>query len=282
MSNKPGSIKAKSTGIRRRKHMGWRSFDPLAANVTAEDPNSMLASVANTGGNFVATFATACSNDIEFPHQMAVYVIPLTNNYGEAVNFNEPFSLLTQIEWIGATGDHGDSNEPELCFGLGICENATDIDNASTNKWICHGLSHGNPNSGGQHNMLQGKSYQASGEQRSYTSNLGANTGLCHATYYIGPSVGTNADSKSVAVVGNTGDYSGSSYAKDTSVTYDSYDQANDAATFESDGQVYLFAWVGSYGNTWDFSSSGTAPVLTCRLRYMVQHDPKGWGGTGT
>ena len=281
MSKLPGNIKGKATGIRRRKHMGWRNFDPLAPDVVAEDPNSMLASIANTGGNIVATFATACSVDTEMPQDFAVYAIPLTNNYGDPVNFNEPFSLLTQVEFISATGDHSGSGQPELAWGLGLCENASDIDNTSTNKWICMGLSQGNVSSN-QHSLLQGKSYQASGEQRSYTSNQGANTGLCHATYYVGPAVGTNADAKSVGVVGFCGDYSGSSYAKDTSITYDAYDQANDDATFESDGQVYLFAWIGSYGNTWDFSSSGTAPVLTCRLRYMVQHDPAGWGGSGS
>lgn len=281
MSRLPGGIKNTTTGVRRRKHFGWRDFDPLAANVTAEDPNSFLASVANTGGNIVATFATACAVDTEYLQDFAVFVIPLTNNYGEPVNFIEPFSLLTQIEFISATGDHSGSNEPELAWGLGICENATDIDDTSTNKWIAQGLSQGNVTNS-QHSMLQGKSYGSSGEGRSYTSNLGANTGLCHVAYYVGPAVGSNADSKSVGVVGTTGTYSSGSYAKDTSVTYDNYDQSNDAATFESDGQVYLFAWIGSYGNTWDYSGGGTPPVLTCRLRYMVQHDPTGWGGSGS
>jgi hypothetical protein len=281
MSRIPGAIKNTTTGIRRRKHMGWRNFDPLAPDVVAEDPNSMLASIANTGGNIVATFATACSTDSEHPTDYAVYAIPLTNNYGEPVNFAEPFSLLTQIEFISATGDHSGSGQPELAWGLGICENATDIDNQSTNKWICHGLSQGNVTNN-QHSMLQSKSYSSTSSQRSYTSNMGANTGLCHARYYIGPAVGTNGDCESVAVHGTAGAYSGGSYAKDTSVAFDHYDISQDNSVFDEDGQVYLFAWVGSYGNTWDFSSSGTAPVLTCRLRYLVQHDPTGWGGTGT
>jgi len=281
MSRIPGNISNTKTGIRRRKHFGWRDFDPLAANVTAEDPNSFLASVANTGGNIVATFATACAVDTEYLEDFAVFVIPLTNNYGEPINFNEPFSLLTQIEFISATGDHSGSNDPELAFGLGICENATDIDNASTNKWIGQGLSQGN-STNSQHSMLQGKSYGGSSSARSYTSNMGANTGLCHARYFVGPAVGTDGDSEAVGVVGTAGAYSDNSYAKDTSVAYDAYDIAQDNSVFESDGQVYLFAWIGGYGNTWDFSGGGTAPVLTCRLRYMVQHDPTGWGGSGS
>ena len=281
MSRIPGAIKNTTTGIRRRKHMGWRNFDPLAPNVVPEDPNDMIASVANTGGNIVVTFQTACDTDSEHPTDFAVFAMPLTNNYGEPVNFAEPFSLLTQIEFISATGDHSGNGQPELAWGLGICENATDIDNQTTNKWICHGLSQGNVTNN-QHSMLQSKSYGGNSSQRSYTSNMGANTGLCHARYYIGPAVGTNGDCESVAVHGTAGAYSGGSYAKDTSVAFDHYDISQDNSVFDEDGQVYLFAWVGSYGNTWDFTSSGTAPVLTCRLRYLVQHDPAGWGGTGT
>tara|TARA_R110000796_G_scaffold120346_2_gene234497 strand:+ start:481 stop:1332 length:852 start_codon:yes stop_codon:yes gene_type:complete len=278
----PGGIANTTTGQRKRKHMGWRNFDPLAADVVAEDPNDMIASIANTGGNIVATFQTACDTDSEHVQDYAVFVIPLTNNFGEGVKFSDPFSLLTQIEFISATGDHSGSSQPELAWGLGICENASDIDNASTNKYIAHGLSQGNSTNGGQHSMLQGKSYQTAGQQRSYTSNMGANTGLCHATYFVGPAAGSNTASKNINVVGTAGAFSGGSYAKDLSVTYDAYDIANDDASFEGDTQVYLFAWVGSYGNTWDFSSSGTAPVLTCRLRYMIQSDPTGWGGTGS
>ena len=281
MSKLPGSIKGKNTGIRRRKHMGWRDFDPLAHNVVAEDPNDMIASVANTGGNIVVTFQTACSVDSEHPTDYAVFAIPLTNNYGEPINFIEPFSLLTQIEFISATGDHSGNGQPELAWGLGICENATDIDNQSTNKWICHGLSQNNVSSS-QHSMLQSKSYQGNSSQRSYTSNQGATTSLCHARYFVGPAVGSNNDCTNVQVIGQVFDYSGAAYSKDTSSQYDKLDIGQDNSVFESDGQVYLFAWVGSYGNTWDFSSSGTAPVLTCRLRYLVQHDSAGWGGTGT
>mgnify|MGYP003146184336 CR=1 FL=1 len=72
---------------------------------------------------------------------------------------------------------------------------------------------------------------------------MGGPTGLSHASYFVGPAVGSNADAESVGVVAVAGAYSGDSYAKDGTVTTDAYDLSNDAATIQNDGQVYLFAW---------------------------------------
>jgi len=284
---KPGTIANRTHGIRKRKHIGWRDFRPVShPNVVDDSPNNFLASIAETGGNIVATYATTCTTASQHIQEYDAFVIPLTNNYGEPINFNEPFSLMTQIEFISATGDHSGSSEPELAFGLGICENEGGgsllISDESTNKWLGSGLSQNNDSTPPDHNILQGKSYSTSGTRSSRSAAMGGPTGLSHASYFVGPAVGSNADAESVGVVAVAGAYSGGSYAKDGTVTTDAYDLSNDAATIQNDGQVYLFAWIGSYNSAWDYSASGTPPVLTCRLRYMVSHDPTGWGGSGS
>ena len=283
MSQLPGSIKAKNIGIRRRKSLGWRSFDLQAPNVTAEDPNSMIASATMTAGNCVVTFPTACTTDSEHAIDYAIFGIPLVNNYGEAVKFTTPFCLMTQVEFIGCTGDRGANNEPHVAFGMGIGENASNFDDG-TNQWMMGGLVIVGDQADPNMSMVRSKSSGAAGRARNITSNLGAasGTGLQHTSFYVGPAVGSLADAESVAINMNTGGYSGNSYAQDTSVTSYQYDHHNDDSHFQEDGQVYLYAFFGSYGETWDYCGGGTPPVLTCRLRYLVTSDPAGWGGTGT
>ena len=281
--SKPGNISKQSNVIRRRKSLGWRNFELNAANVVAEDPNSMIASSAMTGGNCVVTFPTACTTDSEHAIDYAIFGIPLVNNYGEAVKFTTPFSLMTQVEFISCTGDRGANNEPHVAFGLGIGENASNFDDG-TNQWMMGGLAIVGDQADPNMSMIRSKSSGATGKARNNTFNLGAAsvTGLQHSTFYVGPAVGSLADAESVAINMNTGTYSGGLYAQDTSVTSYQYDHHNNDSTFQEDGQVYLYAFFGSYGETWDFSGGGTPPVLTCRLRYLVTSDPTGWGGTGT
>tara|TARA_R100000005_G_C4978429_1_gene188997 strand:- start:186 stop:1028 length:843 start_codon:yes stop_codon:yes gene_type:complete len=280
MNRVPGAITNLGVGMRRRKHLGWRTFDLKAPDVVAEDPNGHIASSATTGGNSVVTFATACSHTTNDGIDMAVFGVPLTNNYGDPITFIDPFSLKFQIEFIGCTGDYKDTNEPVPCFGMGIGQNASDFDNTN-NHFLMQGYKFDSSADPPKLRMYNNRSSGETGQTVNTGSSMNAGHGLQHSTIYVGPAVGSNRDSESVSIISNATQYSGDSYQQVSTPNGLKYD-FNDASTFDSDSQVYLYAFFGTNDATYDFSSSGTVPVLTCRLRYLVTSDPGGWGGSGT
>mgnify|MGYP003125883212 CR=1 FL=1 len=295
MNRVPGSITNRGVGMRRRKHLGWRTFDIKAPDVVAEDPNNHISASATTGGNTVVTFNGACTDETNDAIEMAIFGAPLTNNYGEPINFRHPFSLKLQIEFIGCTGDYfddGGGGEVIPCFGLGIGQKASDFINTD-NHFLMQGFVF---NSDADPPALKMYNNRSSSETN-FTVNTGSSMdpghGLQHATIFVGPAVGSIKDSESVSIISQATKYSGNSYQQTDNPQGIKYD-FNLNSTFDSDDQVYLYAFfgtnnsdlvapnpsadppvAGSYG-------SKTVPVLTCRLRYLVTSDSGGWGGSGT
>ena len=168
-----------------------------------------------------------------------------------------------------------------LSFGFAIGQNpggaGTDAVVDGSNHWI--GMGHYIFNASANVKRLSGRSKDATGHTSSKSSNLALDTELCHCVYSVGPSVGTTTqESDSVYLLGHFNDTSGNAYAKDNNVVTNTISITQDNATFDSDGQVYLYAWFGSYQTA---DGSADASVLTCRMRYMCDSN-LGWGGTGT
>lgn len=290
MSRLPGNISNVGTGIRRRKHLGWRTFDIKGPDVVEDNNNNHLSSSATTNGNTVVTFNGACTATTNDGIDMCVFGQPLTNNYGEPINFNDPFSFKFQVEFISLTGDYYGTEEVVPVFGIGIGQNGSDFKNTN-NHWIMSGLQVRSDASPPQLRMYNSRASGETGQTQNTSSTLSAGTGLLHGTIYVGPAVGTNRDAESVSIMTNTTEYSGSSYAYNTGPTSIKYDLHNDASTFDSDGQVYVYTFFGTYNTSLVAPNlpsepgsygSKTEPVLTCRLRYLVASDPGGWGGSGT
>lgn len=293
MSRLPGNISNAGTGIRRRKHLGWRTFDIKGPDVVEDNNDNHLSSSATINGNTVVTFNGACTTNTEHGIDMCVFGQPLTNNYGEPINFNDPFSFKFQVEFISLTGDYynGENGDEVIpCFGIGIGQNGSDFKNTN-NHWIMSGFHVHSDASPPQLRMYNSRANQETSKSSNRSSALSAGSGLLHGTIYVGPAVGTNRDAESVSIMTNATEFSGSSFAYNTGPTGTKYDLAQDAATFDSDGQVYVYAFFGTFKTNLvapDLPSeagsygSKTEPVLTCRLRYLVASDPGGWGGSGT
>ena len=129
--------------------------------------------------------------------------------------------------------------------------------------------------------MYNNRSSNETGKTVNNGSSMNAGHGLEHATIFVGPAVGSNRDSESVSIISQATKYSGNSYQQTQNPTGLKYD-FNLNSTFDSDGQVYLYAFFGTNTTqTLDYTNK-TVPVLTCRLRYLVTSDPGGWGGSGT
>tara|TARA_R100001086_G_scaffold75575_6_gene36647 strand:+ start:4096 stop:4941 length:846 start_codon:yes stop_codon:yes gene_type:complete len=281
MNRVPGSITNRGVGMRRRKHLGWRKFDLKEPGIQTSDPHSMVASEATTNGNSVVTLATTVTESTHHGILFKVYGVPLTNNYGDPITFTTPFCLKTQVEFISITGDYFGNSEPIPCFGLGIGQKDSDF-NLTDNHWIMTGLLVNSTADPPAMRMYNTRSSGDVGFTYNQTSSTNPANALMHTTFYVGPAVGSNRDAESVSTIMNATKFSGDSYAYTSGAQGAKYDHHNDASTFDSDGQVYLYAFFGTKNAAYDFSSSGTPPVITCRLRYLVTSDPGGWGGSGT
>ncbi len=281
MNRVTGSITNRGIGLRRRKHLGWRTLDIKAPDVVAEDPNSHISGSATTGGNTVVTFNGSCSHNTNDGIDMAVFGMPLTNNYGDAITFTTPFSIKFQVEFIGCTGDYKGTNEAIPCFGMGIGQNGSDFDNTN-NHWIMSGFVFNSAADPPTLKMYNNRANGHTGQSVNNGSAMNAGSGFMNGTIYVGPAVGSKADAESVMIMNNTTQYSGTSYAYDNGPTSLNYDLPNDASTFDSDGQIYLYAFFGTNSTSSLDYTSKTVPVLTCRLRYLITSDPGGWGGSGT
>ena len=283
MNRVPGSITNRGVGMRRRKHLGWRTLDIKAPDVVAEDPNSHISASATTGGNTVVTFNGSCSHNTNDGIEMAIFSQPLTNNYGDPVTFTTPFSFKFQVEFIGCTGDYKGTNEPIPCFGMGIGQRSSDFDNVD-NHFIMSGFTFNSAADPPTLKMYNNRSTNEEGMSVNTGASMDPPLGLMHGTIYVGPAVGSIKDADAVQILTNTFKYSGNSYEQTDNSGLQSlgYEHANTASMFDSDGQIYLYTFFGT-NSTSNLNSTGkTAAVLTCRLRYLITSDPGGWGGSGT
>lgn len=289
-SRVPGNIAVTQTGRRRHVYSGWRTFSVLDPNATVNDPNSQC-SESSTGdgltmtadGNVQFTLKDALTGQTAIQNMCCVS-IPLTNKFGEAVTFLDAFTLKTQIEFISVSGDYaaatGNTNLHQPLFGFALGQNQSDIDGSSNaNKFLGRGLLF-DQQSGGvpKFKTYYGRSYQSAGSQQNDSSALKTTTKHLISNWQVGPAVGTaNAEGNSARINSWAGQNASGSYAKNTQVGVWGLTINQDAAVFNTDGQVYLFAWFGSICDT---DGSNDPAVVTCKMRYMCDSN-LGKGGSG-
>ncbi len=284
MQRRPGDFSNSTTGKRRLIHPGWRRFVTTDAGVVHADPYNHLDGATETVGSSVihgyTTFSlTQVATGKASGAEMGSYLIPLTNQFGERVNFTDAFCLLTMVETIDVTEDFGGSDQHQPAWGLGISSIAADIGekDGASNDVLQAGLHRYKDNS---NNSKYGTYASSDATAGSATENNCKR--LMITEWVIGPGAGsTNPELDTNYTMSNSYDVSGSSYAKSGSPDGLFKSQATDAPTFqESDGQVYLYAFCGTIASSTD---SHTAATVKCRLWYMCVSDPSGYARfTGT
>lgn len=284
-SSRPGDFSQTTTGKNYPHYHGWRRFNTNDSNIVHEDPNNQVDGATETTGTSVVdghtTFTlTDSTSAVTPPADMGIWCqsTPLTDMYGVPVNFSSAFTLMTMVEFISVTGDvqTSGSTKHTPSFGLGIATLApggtgSETINTSDNKCFGSGL-----------NVITDtptfRAIRFSGAGGSVVHTVAGQKPLLVTDYHIGPGLGTYKEEDTNWIHATNFDTSGNSYAKfkpssTTDGTLRQY-QATDAASIDTDGPIYLFAFAGSYTAS---NGSFDPAVVKCRLWYMVNSDPSGW-----
>jgi len=269
VQRRPGDFSNSTTGKRRLIYPGWRRFNLNDSTVTHEDPSNHVTSWTETAGSSVVagyttvTLTNGCS--AASPGEAGVWVIPLTNKWGEPVLLSDAFCLMTMCEFVAITEDYGLAGQHQPMFGLGISQDPTDIDNTDTdNEALGSGLMvDSGPN-------LETIRFRGPGSAS--TTNNGKK--LLMTDFHIGPGIGSEIEQDTNWCSFNSYDVSGQNYDMYTANTGTIMVQTTDSNTFSIDTQAYLFAFCGSKLSE---TAGGTPPTISFRLWYMCHSDPSGW-----
>ena len=269
MQRRPGDFSNSTTGKRRLIHPGWRRFNLNDSTVTHEDPSNHVTGWTETAGSSVVhgyttvTLTNGCA--AKHPGQVGVWIIPLTNKWGEPVLITDAFCLMTMCEFVGVTEEYGNANEHQPMFGLGISQLGADVDSTGGgNRALGSGL------------MVDAGPNLETVRFRDATSSNTTNNGkkLLMTDFHIGPGVGSDNEQDTNWCTWNSYDLSGDNYDRHTSNEAVVRSQELDGNTFNETGQAYLFAFCGSKTAE---TAGGTPATVSFRLWYMCHSDPSGW-----
>jgi hypothetical protein len=275
MSRVPGNFSHQFVGQRKQVVSGWRDFDPFHPHAVVSAPNSQLASLTvNSSRQLVATYNDAIGTAGTRLTSADCYSIPLTGKDGTAVTFADSFLLKTQIEIISTSGDIDNAtNYARPFFGIGFGQTA-DADDSTNHAF---GAGYWLHDSNASNVVIPRTAFFKTTASDTHSevhnndsSNINVNALHLLCDYYIGPAIGSALSEAGTVVCANwVGRNQSGSYEKETSGA-GAHEFSNQAGVFDGDGQVYLYVF---YGIRTAIDGSQDPPVITTRMRYMVNHN---------